>query len=166
MNNICENPNCNNICEEVGKRNRFKRRKRYCCICYYNSTHQILNNFDFSIDKFCYLCKYENRKHQIITILGSTKFRKEIYIFAWQQTLKGKLVLFAPFSKEELPEVEVIRDLLESIHFQKIRLADSIYVYNKNGYIGNSTKMEIEYAIKLNKPIVYREKLKRIDNNE
>ncbi|QQG52644.1 MAG: hypothetical protein HY931_00205 [Candidatus Falkowbacteria bacterium] len=38
-------------------------------------------------------------------------------------------------------------------HFYKMRMADVIYVYNKDGYAGVSVNMEIGYAVALNKPI-------------
>lgn len=38
-------------------------------------------------------------------------------------------------------------------HFNKMRLADVVLVYNKDGYAGNSTSMEIGYAAALDKPI-------------
>jgi hypothetical protein len=42
------------------------------------------------------------------------------------------------------PEIKV---MLDDIHKRKIYISDEIYVINKNGYIGESTKGEIEYAI-------------------
>ena len=36
-------------------------------------------------------------------------------------------------------------------------MADEIYVINKNGYIGSSTKSEIEYAKSKEMPITYME---------
>ena len=36
-------------------------------------------------------------------------------------------------------------------------ISDAIYVVNVNGYIGESTKKEIEYACKLGKEILYLE---------
>ncbi len=95
--------------------------------------------------------------HKIITVLGSTKFRKEITAWAWEKTKEGNLMLFAPFAKEEMDEVESNRDMLESQHFQKITLADEIFVFNKGGYIGDSTKKEIRYAKKEKKMINYLE---------
>jgi hypothetical protein len=80
---------------------------------------------------------------QIITVLGSTKYRKQIIAWAWQKTKLEYLVLFAPFAKEEIPDVEAYRNELELQHFQKIRMADIVWVYNKDGYIGESTKLEI-----------------------
>jgi hypothetical protein len=34
-------------------------------------------------------------------------------------------------------------------------MADEIFVINVGGYIGESTKSEIEYAIKMGKPVMY-----------
>lgn len=42
---------------------------------------------------------------------------------------------------------------------RKIDMTDEIFVINKNGYIGNRTQSEIEYAIKTGKKISYMEKL-------
>ena len=44
------------------------------------------------------------------------------------------------------------------MHKQKIDTSDAILVINKNGYIGDSTKSEIEYAKAQNKEIIYLEK--------
>ena len=46
-------------------------------------------------------------------------------------------------------------ELLKNSHFKKIELSDFIYVIDKDGYIGDSTKLEIEYAKSLGKDIVY-----------
>lgn len=45
--------------------------------------------------------------------------------------------------------------MLDKMHKEKIKLADAILVVNVNGYIGNSTKSEIEFAKSLNKEILY-----------
>lgn len=46
---------------------------------------------------------------------------------------------------------------MKEAHFKKIELSDSIFVLNINNYIGDSTKMEIDYAKKLGKKIIYYE---------
>ena len=92
----------------------------------------------------CRMNQFEDRK--IITILGSTKYRNEIKEYAWRLTTCGWLVLSAPFAKEEIKNLEIYRDELEAQHFQKIRMADVIMVFDKDNYIGESTKLEIEYA--------------------
>ena len=44
---------------------------------------------------------------------------------------------------------------LKEEHFKKIELSDAILVINKDNYIGESTRLEIEYAKSLNKEIIY-----------
>ena len=47
--------------------------------------------------------------------------------------------------------------MLDDMHKRKIDMADEIYVINKNSYIGESTKSEIEYALNTNKKVNYME---------
>ena len=47
--------------------------------------------------------------------------------------------------------------MLDDIHKRKIDLAEAIYVINKDGYIGASTRSEIEYAIKHGKRVIFME---------
>lgn len=37
--------------------------------------------------------------------------------------------------------------------FQRIRKADVVFVFNKDGYIGNATTLEIGFAVAIGKPI-------------
>lgn len=50
--------------------------------------------------------------------------------------------------------------MLDEIHKQKIDVSDEIYVLNVGGYIGESTKTEIEYAKVKGKKISYLESIK------
>lgn len=52
-----------------------------------------------------------------------------------------------------------IKDLLDELHFRKIDICDEVFIINKDGYIGESTRNEIEYAEKLGKPINYLEEI-------
>lgn len=47
--------------------------------------------------------------------------------------------------------------MLDDMHKRKIDLSDAIYVINVGGYIGDSTKSEIEYAKMTGKEIMYLE---------
>ena len=47
--------------------------------------------------------------------------------------------------------------MLDDMHKRKIDMADEIFVINVGGYIGDSTKSEIEYAIKSGKKVNYLE---------
>lgn len=49
------------------------------------------------------------------------------------------------------------KEMLDDMHKRKIDIADEIYVINVGGYIGSSTKSEIEYAKATGKGIRYLE---------
>lgn len=93
----------------------------------------------------------------VITICGSTKFQTEIESWAWNQTKNGQLILFAPFAKENISDVEDYRRELEQQHKQKIDMSDEVFCFNKNGHIGNSTLEEMKYTINQEKSIEFLE---------
>ena len=47
--------------------------------------------------------------------------------------------------------------MLDDMHRRKIDMANEIFVINKNGYVGSSTKSEIEYAKSIGKPVRFLE---------
>lgn len=47
------------------------------------------------------------------------------------------------------------KEMFDKMHFKKIDLSDTIFVIDVNGYIGNSTKKEIEYARKYGKEVIF-----------
>ena len=95
---------------------------------------------------------------KVVTICGSMKFTKEMQSVAGKLAIdKGWCVLqcvynldFANLTSEDL-------NLLKNEHLKRIDLSDAIYVLNIERYIGESTKLEIEYANKLGKEIIYHE---------
>lgn len=95
----------------------------------------------------------------IITICGSSRFKEEILKARERLTLEGYIVLspdvFSHYDNIELTEDQ--KNMLISMHKSKIYLANTIYVVNKDGYIGEGLKEEIEYAESLNKNIIYME---------
>ena len=95
---------------------------------------------------------------KIITICGSLKFQKEMMIIAEKLALIGNCVLTPvyPISENSEKTKEQLKKLKEA-HFKRIELSDTIYVINKDNYIGKSTQLEIEYAQKLGKEIIYLE---------
>ena len=96
---------------------------------------------------------------KVITICGSLKFQKEMMIVAEKLALEGKCVLTPVYPiSENLKKTEEQLEKLKEAHFKRIELSDSIYVINKDNYIGKSTKLEIEYAQKLGKEIIYLER--------
>ena len=96
---------------------------------------------------------------KIITICGSLKFQKEMMIVEKKLALKGNCVLTSDYPiLENLKMTDEQLEKLKEAHFKRIELSDSIYVINKDNYIGKSTKLEIEYAQKLGKEIMYLER--------
>lgn len=74
-------------------------------------------------------------------------------------TLEGNIVISVGMfggSEEKVLSSET-KAMLDDIHKRKIDMADEIFVINKGGYIGESTRSEIEYAKKTNKKINYME---------
>lgn len=93
---------------------------------------------------------------KIITICGSLKFKQEMMIIAEKMALEGNCIITPVYSILENYKItdEQIKKLKEA-HFKKIELSDAILVVNVNNYIGNSTKLEIDYAKELGKEIIY-----------
>ena len=92
---------------------------------------------------------------KIITVCGSYKFEKEMKEITEEMALKGNCMItpidLTKSNKEAYTEEQAL--MLDRMHKEKIKLADAILVVN--GYIGNSTKSEIEFAKSLNKEILY-----------
>lgn len=96
---------------------------------------------------------------RVITICGSLKFQREMMIVAEKLALEGNCVLTPVYPiSENLEKTEEQLEKIKEAHFKRIELSDSIYVINKNNYIGKSTKLEIEYAKKIGKEIIYLER--------
>ena len=115
-----------------------------------------LNIFDTDLVRFL---KSKHRK--IVTICGSSKFKDEILQANQDLTLLGYMVfidgVFAHADNVDLYEEE--KKQLDDLHKEKILISDAIYVVNKDGYIGESTKSEIEFAKEHNKEIMYLESI-------
>ncbi|TFG42254.1 MAG: hypothetical protein E4H43_03430, partial [Bacteroidia bacterium] len=101
-------------------------------------------------------------KYKIITLCGSTRFRDEFIAEQKRLTLEGNIVisvgLFGHSGDDEV-WYEKTKVMLDDMHLRKIDLADEIYVINKNGYIGSSTRNEIEYASRTGKVVNYMKAL-------
>jgi len=102
----------------------------------------------------------------VVCLCGSTRFGDAFAKANLDETLAGRIVLtigcnmksdtelFGHMSERELAE---IKTRLDELHKRKIDLADEVLVLNVGGYIGNSTRSEIEYAVAHNKPVRYLE---------
>lgn len=99
-------------------------------------------------------------KYKVITLCGSTKF-KEQYLEAQKRlTLEGNIVisvgLFGHSGDNEV-WTEGTKAMLDDMHLRKIDMADEIFVINVGGYVGESTRSEIEYARQNGKAVRYLE---------
>lgn len=101
------------------------------------------------------------KEYRIITLCGSTKFKEDFIRIQKELTLKGNIImtvgLFGHSGDNEVWE-DGMKEFMDDMHKRKILMSDEIYVINKDGYIGESTKSEIEFAKKHNKIITYMQK--------
>ena len=99
-------------------------------------------------------------KFKVITLCGSTKFKDEYMKAQKDLTLQGNIVisvgLFGHSGDDEV-WTEGTKEMLDNMHKRKIDMADEIFVINVGGYIGESTRSEIEYAIRNGKKVNYLE---------
>ena len=97
-------------------------------------------------------------EYKVITLCGSTRFKDEFERINKELTLAGNIVMSVGcFGHSGDTFTEEQKVMLDDIHKRKIDMADAIFVINKNGYIGSSTRSEIEYAKAHAKVIYYLE---------
>ena len=105
--------------------------------------------------------------YRVITLCGSTRFKDAFMEVQKQLTLDGNIVisvgLFGHSGDNEVWEgmdedtLTKTKLMLDDMHKRKIDMSDGIYVINVGGYIGDSTRSEIEYAKRTGKDIQYLE---------
>ena len=105
--------------------------------------------------------------YKVITLCGSTRFKDAFLDAQKKLTLEGNIVisvgLFGHSGDSEVWEnmdegtLTKTKEMLDDMHKRKIDMADEIFVINVGGYIGSSTKSEIEYAIATGKEVKYLE---------
>ncbi len=99
-------------------------------------------------------------RYKVITLCGSTRFKEQFFEAQKRLTLAGNIVisvgLFGHSGDDEV-WTEGTKEMLDDMHKRKIDMADAIYVINVGGYIGSSTRSEIEYAKANGKEVLYLE---------
>ena len=116
------------------------------------------------------------KQPRIICLCGSTRFTEQMLIKQWELTKQGHIILSwcalpdSYYKKLNLGtnlnlvtgahigDFEGVKEIIDEVHKRKIDLADEILVINIGGYIGESTRSEINYAIAHHKPVNYLEK--------
>src|SRR3954470_9477789 len=86
---------------------------------------------------------------KVITLCGSTRFHAEFAEVNRRLTLEGCVVIsLGMFDLPDLPGydwtagISDLKGRLGRVHFQKIRMADEVYVVDPGGYVGESTRRE------------------------
>lgn len=105
---------------------------------------------------------------RIVVLCGSTKFADVFRSENLRLTLAGDAVFTIGcdmrsdahlFEGRPAAEVEKTKEGLDVLHKWKIAMGDVVRVLNVGGYIGSSTRSEIEYAQRIGKPIEYLEEV-------
>lgn len=98
---------------------------------------------------------------KIVCLCGSTKFKDKFIKANFDYTMKGCIVLsvgwFSHSDRDVYYPTPDEKIKLDELHKRKIELADEVVVIHEDGYIGESTKSEIEYAGKIGKTVIMYE---------
>lgn len=101
---------------------------------------------------------------RVVCLCGSTRFRDAFLEANKTLTHQGFIVLTVgslPDNRGMQSSEDIfgedVKQMLDQLHKRKIDLADEILVLNVGGYVGSSTRGEIEYAIATGKHVSYLE---------
>ncbi len=105
--------------------------------------------------------------YRVITLCGSTRFKDAFMQAQKKLTLDGNIVISVGLSGHsgdsevwdgmDEGAISKTKEMLDDMHKRKIDMADEIFVINVGGYIGSSTRSEIEYAKATGKKVRYLE---------
>ena len=112
------------------------------------------------------------RKPKIICLCGSTRFTELMLVKQWELTKQGFIVLswcalpdsYFQGDKAHIGDQEGVKEIVDEVHMRKIDLADEVHILNIDGYIGESTRNELNYAKKQGKIIKFIEPEKESDH--
>lgn len=103
----------------------------------------------------------------VVTLCGSTRFSEAFRTARFLETIGGKIVLTIGCdlrSDDDLwPRAmtdsyrEVIKRELDELHLAKIDMSDEVLILNVGGYIGESTRRELDHAVATGKVVRYLE---------
>ena len=108
----------------------------------------------------CLLTKhFKQYEMQVVGLFGSAKFKEDFLKIEKDLSFKGFLVLLPYFDGLENKD-KYSKEQWESLMdqaFKRVEISDIIFIVNKNGYIGDHTRKEIDYAHSLHKEIQFME---------
>ena len=87
------------------------------------------------------------------------RFREQLERLEAELTLRGHVVLApVPLPPSAKPTAEE-RERLGQVHLVKVAMPDEVFVVDVGGYVGESTRREIEHAQSLDIPVRFLEPL-------
>jgi hypothetical protein len=107
-----------------------------------------------------------NQRPTIACLCGSTRFWRTFQQASLAETLAGKIVLSIGagsgtdddhFGNLPRDEYDRVKAMLDELHLRKIDVADEVLIFNVGGYIGESTRCELDYALAHGKYVHYLE---------
>lgn len=95
---------------------------------------------------------------EIIAVCGSVKFKEEMLEYRDDQMSNGKWILLPENMDIDIQMIDKrVKRQMDRLHLRKIDCADKVLVWNRGGYIGESTQKEIKYARTHNKDVEFIE---------
>ena len=97
--------------------------------------------------------------YPVVCLCGSTKFKEQFLQVQRDFTLRGYIVLSVGLfgHADDVQLTREQKEMLDDMHKRKIDMADHVFIVNVGGYIGKSTRSEIEYALHRHKHVAYLE---------
>jgi hypothetical protein len=91
----------------------------------------------------------------VVCLCGSTKFWRDFQRASLRETMAGRIVLSIGaasgtddehFGNLKPEQYDAIKEMLDTLHLRKIKMADEILILNVGDYIGQSTTRELRFA--------------------
>jgi hypothetical protein len=106
--------------------------------------------------------KYAQAFPKVVCLCGSTRFKAAWYEWTKRITYEGDIVLgvgdLNPNQQDTNDPIDpALKAALDELHKRKIDMADEIFVLNVGGYVGQSTRGEIDYASAAGKKVRWLE---------
>ena len=101
-------------------------------------------------------------ENQVVCLVGSTKpqWRQKYREVLEKLTLMGNAVFTVVWFRGDFDgDFEARRDLMERVHFLKIRTSDVVVCIDRNA-LGKHTRKEMEYARSIGKDVFFFDELK------
>jgi hypothetical protein len=119
---------------------------------------ELRDRFDLALERL------SERLPTIVCLCGSTRFGEAFQKAMLDKTLAGEIVLTVGCVTQSDPELQAsgiitdeVKTKLDDLHKCKIDLADYIFVLNVGGYVGSSTRGEIQHARQTGKDVQWLE---------